>query len=63
MVLSSNKMSSLRKQVVLLKLQLEKSDGTVEERMVELNRDELDALVEKMGNADAVVRQLTTNQQ
>ncbi len=54
MVLSSDKMSGLRKPVVILKLETEKADGSVGESLIELDTEELKEFLMSLKSAQKV---------
>jgi hypothetical protein len=53
-VLSSDKLSSLRRPVVIVKLSLAADDDTEKEVLLEFTEEELDALLDKLGGAQKV---------
>ena len=55
LVLSSNRFSTMRVPVLLLKLSLEKPGGEMEDVVMELEREKLDAVLEKLAGAHQVL--------
>ena len=55
LVLSSNRFSTMRVPVLLLKLSLEKPGGETEDVVMELEREKLDAVLEKLAGAHQVL--------
>jgi hypothetical protein len=51
LVLSSSKLSGLRKPLLMVKLEKTLPNGTVEERLLELDEAELDKLLESLKSA------------
>ena len=56
MVLSSSSYSTMRKPILLLKLSLDTPDGGNDDKLFELGRDQLDALIKKLAGAQEVLR-------
>lgn len=54
MVLSSDKMSGLRKPMVILKLETTKADGSVQDSLIELNAEELASFLTTLKAAQKV---------
>ena len=54
-VMSSDKLSGLRRPMLLLKLDTVAADGTKEEHMVELNESELDEFLESLRRVQSMV--------
>lgn len=55
LVLSSDKLSGLRKPLLLLKLDTVAADGSKSEKLVELNEEELDALLTSLKKVQGLV--------
>ena len=55
LVLSSSKLSGLRQPLVLLKLEKVMPDGTLQEKLVEMDTDELDRLLVSLKAAQKAV--------
>jgi len=58
LALSSDKVSELRRGRVLLKLNVDKVDGTSEDTVVELDHAELASLLQRLKEAQAAVQSL-----
>lgn len=56
LVLSSSRYSTMRVPVLLLKLSLEKPDGALEDVVVEMGREKLDAVLQKLAGAQQVLK-------
>ena len=54
MVLSSDKMSGLRKPMVILKLESTRADGSAQEALIELDAGELDTFLKTLKSAQKV---------
>lgn len=54
MVLSSDKMSGLRKPMVILKMETARADGTTEESLIELDTNELSYFLGTLKSAKQV---------
>ena len=54
MVLSSDKMSGLRKPMVIVKLETTRADGTPDESLIELDAQELSAFLGTLKSAQKV---------
>lgn len=55
LVLSSSKLSALRKPLLLLKLDTVRPDGSKEEKLLELSESELDTLLDKLKTVQSLV--------
>lgn len=55
LVLSSDKLSGLRKPLLLLKLDTVAADGSKSEKLVELNEEELDAFMASLKKVQGLV--------
>ena len=57
LVLSSSKLSGLRTPLVMLKLDRVRADGSIEEKMIEMDESELDSFISSLQKAQkAIVR-------
>ena len=56
LVLSSNRYSTMRVPVLMLKLTLEKPGGEIEDVVMELGREKLDAVLKRLSGASQVLR-------
>ena len=53
-MLSSDKLSGLRRPIILLKLDILQNDGSTKERLIELSADDAGELIEKLKSAQSV---------
>ena len=60
LVLSSSRYSTMRVPVLLLKLSLEQPSGKLEEVVMELGREKLDAVLQKLAGAQVVLQKPVT---
>ena len=56
LVLSSERLSGLRKPLLMLKLDTVLPDGSLQEKLIEMDADELDRLIVKLTAVQAVLR-------